>query len=60
MPDHLLLHHHIIAFPRFLDCRLLFCRMIACLLFIFVYLFTLPFYNYNTSIEIKGITHTLI
>ena len=43
MSDHWLLHRHIIAFPRFLDRRLLFRRIIACSVFIFVYLFILPF-----------------
>ena len=35
MPDHWLLHRSIITFPRFLDRRLLFCRNIACILYIF-------------------------
>ena len=60
IPDHWLLHRHVIAFPCFLDRRLLFSRIIALLLFIFVYLLILLFFNYNTLIEVKGITHTLL
>ena len=57
MPALWLLHRHIIAFPRFLDRRLLFCGIIASFLFTFVYLFILPFSNHNKPVEIKGITH---
>ena len=41
MRNHWLLHRHIIAFPRFLDRRLLFCRITACLLFIFIFVYSL-------------------
>ena len=59
MPVHWLLHRHIITFHRFLDRRLLFCGIIACLKF-FLFFFVLPFFNCNTSMEVKGITHTLL